>query len=82
MSNLKGNFYKDWKTYCNFKISYYTAIANYFAALSSAEQEKYGESIGYIQYAELKLNECFKMKNIFKEFQENLKYTSECIETK
>ena len=63
-------------------MNYYTAITNYFGALSSAEQEKYGESIGYILVAEAKLSEFYKMKNIFKEFQENLKYTSECIEIK
>ena len=73
---------KDWKNYCLFKINYYTALTNYFGALSSAEQEKYGESIGYIQYAELKLSECVKMKNVFKEFQETLKYTVDYIDVK
>lgn len=73
---------KDWKNYCTFKINYYSALTNYFGALSSAEQEKYGESIGYIQVCESKLAECNKMKNLFKEFQEILKYTCECIDTK
>lgn len=72
---------KDWKSYCQFKISYYTAIWNYFMAIFSADQQKYGDSVGYIQEAEAKITECSKMKN-FKELQDTLKFTIECIENK
>lgn len=81
-SSVGSRLTKDWKNYCLYKINYYTALTSYFASLSSSEQEKYGESLGYIQYAETKLTECVKMKIVFKEFQEPLKYTTDLIEMK
>ena len=67
--------------YCQYKVSYYSGLTNYFSSISSSEQSKHGEAVGYIQAAETKLMECHKMKYL-KEFNENLKFTLECIETK
>ena len=47
----------------------------------SAEQQKIGDSVGYIQVAEAKLAECAKLKNL-KELLDTFKFTMECIETK
>jgi hypothetical protein len=72
---------KEFKQYCQFKINYYTAITFYYSAINSVEQKKIGEAVGYIQAAEAKITEAVKMKYL-KEFQETLKYTQDCIDTK
>lgn len=72
---------KEFKQYCQFKMSYYAALTFYYSAISSYELKKFGEAVGYIQAAEAKVNECVKMKYL-KEFADCLKFTSELIETK
>jgi hypothetical protein len=62
-------------------MNYYTALANYFSSLFSLEQKKIGESVGYINIAEIKINECVKMK-FYKEYQDSLNYTVDVIDTK
>ena len=62
-------------------MNYYGGLTNYFSAINSAEQNKFGEAVGYIQVAESKLNECGKLK-FSKDNQENLKFTIERIEAK
>jgi len=79
--DIDSKIKKDWKSYCQFKIIYYTALTSYFSAISAAESQKYGDSVGFILHAEEKLKECSTMKN-FKELQEPLKFTIECIENK
>ncbi len=79
--NIDSKIKKDWKSYCNFKILFYTALTNYFSAISSAELQKYGDSVGFILQAEEKLKECSTVK-YFKELQEPLKFTVECIANK
>jgi tyrosine-protein phosphatase non-receptor type 23 len=72
---------KEFKQYCNFKITYYQSMVHYYSAINSYEQKKIGESVGYIQVAEEKINECIKMKYL-KEFNDCLKFTADVIETK
>ena len=73
-------FIKELKNYCQFKINLYSAMMNYFMALSSAEQTKLGEAIGFIQISESRLQDCAKLK--MKEYSETLKYVTDVIETK
>jgi hypothetical protein len=62
-------------------MNYYTALTNYFSSLSSLEQKKIGESVGYINIAESKINECVKMK-FYKEYQDSLNFTVDVIDAK
>jgi hypothetical protein len=80
-NNVGSKKAKEWKQYCTFKLNYYTGLSNYYSALASAELNKYGEAIGYIQVAETKLGECVKMKYL-KEFQETLKFAVDCVDAK
>jgi tyrosine-protein phosphatase non-receptor type 23 len=80
-NNVGSKKAKEWKQYCTFKLNYYIGLSNYYSALSSAEINKYGEAIGYVQVAESKLSECVKMK-YSKEFQETLKYAVDCVDIK
>jgi hypothetical protein len=72
---------KEFKQYCQFKSAYYASLTFYYSAINSVEQKKIGESVGYVQAAETKINECVKMK-FLKEFSDTLKYTAEVIDTK
>jgi hypothetical protein len=72
---------KEFKQYCQFKSAYYASLVYYYSAINSIEQKKIGESVGYIQAAEAKINECTKMK-FLKEFNDTIKHTAEVIDTK
>ena len=72
---------KEFKQYCSLKQAYYSGLTCFYSAVNSAEQKKFGESVGYLQLAEAKLNDCFKIKQL-KEFSDTLMFTAEQIEIK
>lgn len=60
-----SKFFKSWKRYIKFKVSYYCCISLLYQGMQSEEQQKMGERIAYFQGALDKLNEAIKLsKNI------------------
>lgn len=54
-----------WKKYCEFKMSYYGAVALLYQGLQAEEQQKMGERVAYYQAAVDMLTEATKLaKNL------------------
>ncbi|KAK7056558.1 Tyrosine-protein phosphatase non-receptor type 23 [Halocaridina rubra] len=59
---------KVWRRYCDFKISYYGAVALLYQGMQAEEQQKMGERLAYYQAAVDMLNESSKLaKNLEKQ---------------
>ncbi|XP_064081068.1 tyrosine-protein phosphatase non-receptor type 23-like isoform X2 [Macrobrachium nipponense] len=76
---------KMWRKYCEFKISYYGAVALLYQGMQAEEQQKMGERLAYYQAAVDMLNEASKLsKNLEKQelIAESLTFSNDVMSGK
>lgn len=52
--------FKNWKKYCEFKISYFSSLSSFFMGLSCSQSQKTGESIAWFNSCHERLSEATK----------------------
>ncbi|XP_031442517.2 tyrosine-protein phosphatase non-receptor type 23b [Clupea harengus] len=75
-----GKREKEWRKLINMKISYFSAITQLHMGKQAEEQQKYGETVAYLQNALDKLNEAIKLsKGQPETVQEALRFSMDVI---